>query len=112
MRVISTSSQIVIRRSPDEVFRFVTTPDNWVGAHPVTAAVRGETHQPALAGAHWTEVIQPGPQAQPFEVEWWATIAAPGRLWVIETDKLAFAGLRCRIAYTFVEESSGTRFHR
>ena len=45
-------------------------------------------------------------------MDWWATIAAPGRLWIIETDRLAFAGLRCRIAYTFFREGNGTRFHR
>jgi hypothetical protein len=112
MRVIGTTSQIFIGRPPEEVFHFVTTPDNWVGSHPVTAGVRGETHAPAGAGAHWTEVIRPDPQAQAFETEWWVTIAAPGRLWVIETERLALPGLRCRIAYTFRNEGEGTRFHR
>jgi uncharacterized protein YndB with AHSA1/START domain len=112
MRAISTTSHIFIERAPEQVFRFVTTPDNWVGTHPVTSAVRGETDKPAGAGAHWIEVIQANPQAQPFETEWWATIAAPPRLWIIETDQLGRPGLGCRIAYTFRAEGNGTRFHR
>ncbi|MBV8094120.1 MAG: hypothetical protein JOY71_16940 [Acetobacteraceae bacterium] len=112
MRVISTASQIFIERTPTEVFRYVTTPDNWVGTHPVTASVRGATHEPAGAGTHWKEMIQPNPQAEPFETEWWVTIAVPSRLWIIETEKLAFPGLRCRIAYTFVSAGKGTHFYR
>jgi hypothetical protein len=112
MRVIGTSSQILIARPPGDVFRFVTTPDNWVGSHPVTASVRGETSQPRGAGTRWVEVIQPNPQAPGFETEWWATIAVPDRLWAIETKRLAFDGLRCRIVYTFSAEAGGTRFHR
>lgn len=112
MRVIGTSSQVTVGRPPEEVYGFVTKPDNWVGTHPVTAGVRGDTQGSAAAGAQWIEVIQPGPGAPAFEVEWWATIAVPGRLWVIETERLAFPGLRCRIVYTFVAEGGGTRFHR
>ena len=112
MRVIGTQSDALIARPPEQVFRFVTTPDNWVGMHPVTASVRGQTSAPASAGIHWTEVIQPGPEAQPFDTEWWATIAAPFRLWVIETERLAVPGLRCRIVYTFLTEGTGTHFHR
>ncbi|MBV8092978.1 MAG: SRPBCC family protein [Acetobacteraceae bacterium] len=112
MRVISTASQAFVARTPEDVFRFVTTPDNWVDSHPVTAAVRGNTYDTAGAGVQWIEVIKPNPETPAFEVEWSATIAAPGRLWIIETDRLAFAGLRCRIAYTFLNEDVGTRFHR
>jgi len=112
MRVIGTSSETWIARPPRDVFRFVTTPDNWVRCHPVTASVRGETRRPRMAGTHWIEVIQSDPQAPAFEAEWWATIAAPHRLWVIETERLAFDGLRCRIVYNFRDEAGGTRFQR
>jgi hypothetical protein len=40
------------------------------------------------------------------------TAADPGARWVIETDRLRLAGVRCEITYTFRPEADGTRFDR
>jgi hypothetical protein len=83
-----------------------------VGTHPVTAAVEGETQAPAGAGARWVEVIRPPGDPAGFRTEWLATLAAPGHTWVIETDRLLMAGVRCQIVYTFIDRPQGTYFRR
>jgi hypothetical protein len=112
MRIVQTGAEITIGRSPAEVYAFVTTPANWVGTHPVTAAVEGATEAPAAAGARWVEVIRPPGETAGFRTEWLATIAAPGHTWVIETDRLRMPGVRCQIVYTFGDRPQGTYFRR
>ncbi|WP_328609491.1 hypothetical protein OG943_10295 [Amycolatopsis sp. NBC_00345] len=112
MRIVQTSAETTIGRNPGQVYEFVTTPANWVGTHPVTAAVEGATQAPAAAGARWIEVIRPPDDPTGFRTEWLATLAAPGHTWVIETDRLLTAGVRCQIAYTFTDHPQGTYFRR
>jgi hypothetical protein len=112
MRIVQTSAEITIGRDPGEVYEFVTTPANWVGTHPVTAAVEGATEAPAVAGSRWVEVIRPPGDTTGFRTEWLATLAAAGHTWVIETDRLLLAGVRCQIVYTFADHPQGTYFRR
>jgi hypothetical protein len=112
MRIVQTGAEIVIGRNPGEVYEFVTTPANWVGTHPVTAAVEGATQAPAVAGAQWAEVIRPPGDTTGFRTEWLATLSAAGHTWVIETDRLQTAGVRCQIVYTFADHPQGTYFRR
>jgi hypothetical protein len=112
MRIVQTGAETTIGRSPGQVYEFVTTPANWVGTHPVTAAVEGATQTPAVAGARWVELIRPPGDAAGFRTEWLATLAAPGHTWVIETDRLQTPGVRCQIAYTFSDHPQGTYFRR
>jgi len=112
MRIVQTGAEIAVERSPGQVYEFVTTPANWVGTHPVTAAVEGATETPAAAGARWAELIRPPGEATGFRTEWLATLAAPGHTWVIETDRLRVAGVRCQIVYTFADHPQGTYFRR
>jgi hypothetical protein len=69
-----------------QVHEFMTTPDNWVGASPVTTAVRGEhTDRPAILGERFVDVLALGPDAT-VEVEWTVTREEPGVVWQIATD--------------------------
>jgi hypothetical protein len=112
MRIVQTGAEITIGRSTDDVYEFVTTPANWVGTHPVTAAVEGATEVSAAAGTRWVELIRPPGDATGFRTEWLATLAASGHTWVIETDRLHTAGVRCQIVYTFTDRPQGTYFRR
>ncbi|MDT7726407.1 MAG: hypothetical protein QOI21_2983 [Actinomycetota bacterium] len=112
MRTATTSSETTIQRTPEEVFAFVTTPLNWVGTHPVTAEVKGDADSAADIGARWIEVIRAPGETIGQDTHWLATTAAPGHTWVIETDQLAFPGVRCQIVYTFVARDGGTYFRR
>jgi hypothetical protein len=112
MQNVQTSAEITIGRKPSEVFEFVTTPANWVGAHPVTAAVEGETETPALPGARWVELIRPVGETTVFRAEWLATLAVPGHTWVIEANDVFTAGVRNQIVYTFTDHPQGTHFRR
>ena len=112
MRTAGTSNDIEITRSPTAVYDFVTTPANWVGTHPVTAEVKGDTDHSAGVGDRWVELIQPPGEPVGHETEWMATTAVPGHTWVIETSRLTFAGVRCQIVYTFVGHDGGTYFRR
>jgi len=112
MATATTTSEIHVERTPLEVYAFVTTPANWVGAHPVTEQVRGErTGEPAGVGRTWTEVIRPG-TGDPFDTEWTVAKAEPGRSWVIATDRLGTGDVRCEITYTFAPDGDGTDFRR
>ncbi|HEY0495796.1 MAG TPA: SRPBCC family protein [Kutzneria sp.] len=112
MATATTTSKIHVERPPVDVYAFVTTPANWVGAHPVTAQVRGaHTGEPAGVGRTWTEVIRPGAQ-DPFDAEWTVTAAEPGSSWVIATNRLGADEVRCEIVYTFEPDGGGTDFRR
>ncbi|MET7991751.1 hypothetical protein ABZU76_12650 [Amycolatopsis sp. NPDC005232] len=114
MRAITISNDTRISRSPEEVYDYVTKPENWVGTHPVTVAVRDAPEGSAVAGTRWIEVIgAPGTLDEGgYDTEWLATTSVPGHTWVIETDRLRFDGVRCQIVYTLMAEGSWTYFRR
>lgn len=112
MLTTATSSEIVIDADAATIYDFVTRPDNWVGTHPVTRWVKGETAEPAGVGTTWREGIQRDGDDRLWDVTWLSSVAVPGHIWVIETDELGLPGVRCRIVYTLTPEGRGTRFRR
>ncbi len=118
MLSITTYASIRIARSPAEVWDYVTTPANWVGAHPVAKAVRGDVHCPAPAGARWTETVEFGGEI--VELEWTTTtVDASGAewRWRIEADPFltsdpADGRVHVGITYTFLADDDRTVFGR
>ncbi|SBW22543.1 hypothetical protein FDG2_2794 [Candidatus Protofrankia californiensis] len=118
MLSITTYASTRIARSPAEVWDYVTTPANWVGAHPVAKAVRGDVHRPAPAGARWTEVVEVGGEI--VELEWTATAVDTSDaewLWRIEADPSltsdpADGRVHVGITYTFLTDGDCTVFGR
>ncbi|MDA4114870.1 MAG: SRPBCC family protein [Thaumarchaeota archaeon] len=94
-------SEIDVMCSPQRLYEFVTTPDNWVGTHPVTKTVRGETENPAGLGMHWIEVIE-APSGRQFEAEWRVVRADSPRLWEIQADN--FGGIPATVTITYLIE--------
>ncbi|MEU9211005.1 SRPBCC family protein [Streptomyces sp. NPDC048415] len=112
MRSTTTRNSIPLKCTPQAAYEFVTTPDNWVGTHPVTAEVIGDnTGQSAVVGASWIEVIVHEGEA-PFKAEWTVTEAIPGARWVIVAYELRGPREHCEIVYTFDEADGGTEFTR
>jgi hypothetical protein len=97
MRTFRTTSEVTMACVASDVYEFVVTPKNWVGTHPVTRAVRGETESPRGLGDRWSEVIQ-GKESQ-FEVEWQVTRAEPYSLWEIRANN--FGGLPAIVTITY-----------
>jgi hypothetical protein len=108
---IETVSQTQIACSPQEAYGFVTQPRNWVGTHPVTAAVKGAPEGSAGPGEHWVETIQ-GPGMPAFDVEWGVIAAELPSFWEIRCAKLGPIGAEVTITYRFTAEGNGKLFHR
>ncbi|MFF7475729.1 SRPBCC family protein [Streptomyces sp. NPDC008092] len=112
MRSLTRINRIHLKCPPQVAYDLVTTPDNWVGTHPVTAEVHGEnTDHSAVQGARWTEIIASQGTA-PFKAEWTVTEAIPGARWVIVCPNLRDPGVHCQIVYSFDEVDGGTEFTR
>lgn len=112
MRSTTSRNSIHFDCPPQAAYEFVTTPDNWVGTHPVTAEVSGEsTGQSAGQGTSWSELISPR-GIDPFKVRWTVIEAIPGARWVIVAPTLRGPGEHCEIVYTFEDADGGTDFHR
>jgi carbon monoxide dehydrogenase subunit G len=109
-RTAETVSEIRIEKTPEEVYRFVTTPSNWVGTHPVTDAVTGASGSSEGVGASWTEIIR-SPFGR-FSARWEVRDANPPHTWTIRTEGFGHTSAVVTIAYTFTAEGMGTRFRR
>jgi hypothetical protein len=99
MKTFRILSETDVMCSAQGLYEFVTTPDNWVGTHPATKAVRGETTNSAGLGMHWVEVIE-APSGRQFEAEWRVVRADPPRLWEIQADN--FGGIPAIVTITYV----------
>ena len=88
--------------APQRLFDFVTTPSNWVGTHPATKGVRGNTASPKGLGERWFELVEP-PGGRRFEAEWSVVKADPPMLWQIRADKLAGLPAAATITYMIDE---------
>jgi hypothetical protein len=102
MKEFRILSEIDIICSPRRLYDFVTTPDNWVGTHPVTKGVRGNTASPRGLGERWFEVIEV-PGRRQFETEWRVVKADPPRLWQIQADNVSGLPVTVTITYTIDE---------
>lgn len=105
-----TDNQIIINSSPEKIFDFVTVPDNWVGTHPVTKAVKGETGISAGLGKRWIEVIEGG--GITFDAEWEVIACERPSLWRISASNFNNTSFRVIITYTFNKVDGGTLFRR
>jgi hypothetical protein len=97
-----------IRRSPSEVFDYVTTPGNWPRWHPSSLAVRGSTDHSLNLGEQVTEdFLVAGRRGT---VIWTVIGRQPGRQWAIEGT--VAGGGRGVVSYLITPTASGSRFER
>lgn len=97
-----------IRRPPQAVFDYVTTPGNWPKWHPASLGVSGATDHPLQVGEQATEdFVVAGRRGQAL---WIVTEREAPRRWRIEaTVEEHRAG---SVTYTLTPEAEGTRFER
>ncbi len=105
-------SEAAIRRSPDEVFDFVTTPANWPRWHPSSIRVTGDAAHSLDVGERCTEEFVVA--GRHGTCDWIVTERRPAAKWVIESRAApghATSG-RATIAYEVEPAAGGTRFVR
>lgn len=101
-------SSVPIRRSPDEVFDFVSTPANWVQWHPSTVRVTGDAAHPQTVGETCTEeFVVAGRRG---EATWTVTRCERPKVWRIETRPNA--GGAGSVMYELAPSADGTAFTR
>jgi uncharacterized protein YndB with AHSA1/START domain len=101
-------NSVVIARSPDDVFAYVTTPANWPKWHPASLAVAGATDHPLLPGEQVTEDFRVA--GRTGKVVWTVQNRDAPRVWQIRGDvEGRDAGV---ITYTLTPVAEGTRFDR
>jgi carbon monoxide dehydrogenase subunit G len=109
-RTVTTVSEVNVMRTPDEVYRFVTTPMNWVGTHPVTEGVEGGSGDSEGVGGSWVEIIR-APIGR-FRARWDVIEAERPHRWAIRTEGFGHTSSIITIIYTFAADTAGTRFRR
>lgn len=98
MKKFRLVSEIDVMCSPERLYEFVTTPNNWVGTHPLTKGVRGNTASPRGLGERWFELIE-FPGGRRLEAEWRVIKADPPRLWQIQADNIGGIPVSGTITY-------------
>src|SRR5215471_9075625 len=86
---LHTHSEISIRCSPERLFQLVTTPDNWVGRHPMTVRVSGDTHHSLEVGEQCIEEVRVGVggvDQPPLSANWHVTRRQAPLLWEIQAQ--------------------------
>lgn len=74
-----------------QVHAYMTTPDHWAAASPITDEIRGDhTDRPAVVGTRFIDVLRLGPDST-VEVAWTVTHNEPGVAWQVTTDPPATA---------------------
>ncbi|MCM3883259.1 SRPBCC family protein [Frankia sp. R82] len=80
---------ITIPLPVSQVHTFMTTPDNWAAASPVTERIQGDrTDRPVTLGASFVDVLRLGPDTT-AEVRWTVTRDDPGVTWQITCEPAA-----------------------
>jgi hypothetical protein len=99
---------VVIFRTSDRVFEYVTTPGNWPKWHPASKGVSGATDHSLAPGEKVTEDFVVAGRAG--RVVWTVVKRDPLREWIIEGD---IDGRNAgRITYALTPVAEGTRFER
>ncbi|MFT3691826.1 MAG: SRPBCC family protein [Kofleriaceae bacterium] len=108
MSIYTNLVELEIRCTPRAVYDLVATPDHWPIHHPVTQAVRSETHAtniPADVGTIFIETIPRADHA--IEATWEVMRAIPGELWEFRSRRFGDAPLTMTITYEL--EARGDR---
>ena len=101
-------SEVLIQRSPADVFNYVSTPANWPAWHPSSLAVRGATDHPLQVGEQVTEIFKVA--GREGTVVWTVTKREAPSSWQIDgTIDGRKAGT---VTYTLTPTDTGTRFER
>jgi uncharacterized protein YndB with AHSA1/START domain len=104
-RIVST---VTIRRSPEDVFDFVTTPANWVQWHPSTVRVDGDAaHPQQLGGTCTEEFVVAGRRGV---TDWVVVRCERPSVWSIESRRAG--GGSATITYELAPKDGGTEFRR
>jgi hypothetical protein len=104
-RVFNT---IAIRRTPAEVFDYVTTPATWPTWHPVTAGVSGATDHPLAVGEQVVEDIRSA--GGHGRMVWTVRERVAPYHWGIDGE--SDIGVRAIIRYWLTATADGTRYER
>jgi uncharacterized protein YndB with AHSA1/START domain len=101
-------SEVTIRRAPEEVFEYVSTPANWPAWHPSSLAVRGATDHSLQVGEKVTEDFRVA--GRKGTVVWTVAGRRAPTFWSIDGD---IDGRKAgTVTYTLTPIGAGTRFER
>jgi len=101
-------SAVAIRRTPDDVFDYVTTPASWPQWHPSSVAVTGDASHPLELGEQCTEeFVVAGRRGV---TDWIVTRRERPTVWAIESRNSN--GGRATITYALAPAGDGTQFTR
>ncbi|MES2298276.1 MAG: SRPBCC family protein [Pseudomonadota bacterium] len=99
---------ITIRRSPEDVFNYATTPAHWPKWHPSSLRLQGDTAHPTLGGAQFEEDIRAG--GRTGHIQWRVAACEVGKVWV--ADAASSNGVTLRVTYRVSPAGEGTLFER
>jgi len=104
-RIVTT---ILIRCPIEQVFEYVTTPDNWPKWHPSSRGVSGAVDHSLLPGEQVAEEFRvAGRQGRTV---WTVRARQPPTSWTIDSDGTGRG--RATIGYTLSDQADGTLFQR
>ena len=101
-------SEVMVRRAPEDVYDFLTTPANWVKWHPSTIKVTGDAAHPLDVGETCTEEFVVA--GRHGVTDWIVTRRERPSIWVIESRNSS--GGSATISYQVAPADGGTRFTR
>jgi len=103
---------ILIQKPVEEVFKFATTPANWVQWHPATIWVEGDIDHSGMPGDKILEGVKIG--LFRGEILWTVKENQALKQWVFEGDtRLPLnKGTKPTITYRFFPQDGGTLFER
>ncbi len=117
MGIVTTSSEAAFTQSAEQIYDFVSNPENWPKTYPGSMHIEGlPAHLPLRVGDTWREA---GPKGELYS--WHVAMAVRPRLWVSNTvgrlghNRDGNGGIEGRITveYRFLRPGGDvTLFHR
>jgi uncharacterized protein YndB with AHSA1/START domain len=104
---VAIVTTVEIRRRPEEVFSFVTTPAQWHLWHPATHSVRDVPDRPLVTGETMLESISAA--GRRFDALWTVLACDAPRTWAIAAETRQGAA---HITYTLSPRGTGCSFER
>ena len=108
MTLTTLVHHIEIRRTPQEVFDYVTTPGRWPEWHPSALLLGPNTDHPLPAGARFHEQVRAGGRST--QLFWHVRVAERPTRWVADAE--AGNGAQLTLSYSMQAVEAGTRFER